>query len=180
MSPSGAPSSPGPALAPAPVVVAPAAAVGLPSKSVPDVVPVAPAAVEGASGEGGDGAQAKAGAKAKRASGTPTGGENGKKKRKRGNWDECTNCDSKHGMRYGFVKDRKVCLVACDKCKQPGMKDMTRVRPPRPGPSARRAPGATRSTWLPTSIARATRGARLRFARRFWPRRRAHERPHAA
>ena len=66
--------------------------------------------------------------KARRASGASSAGDSAKKKRKRGDWKECTNCDSKHGMRYGYIRDQKVCLVACDKCKTKGMKDMTRAR----------------------------------------------------
>ena len=40
-----------------------------------------------------------------------------KKKRVRRHWDECTNCDSKHGMRYGRVVNRQIQYLGCDRCK---------------------------------------------------------------
>ena len=57
-----------------------------------------------------------------------------KKKRVRRHWDECTNCDSKHGMRYGRVVNRQIQYLGCDRCKGDyfathgvKLKDLTRV-----------------------------------------------------
>ena len=77
---------------------------------------------------------------------TPVGAGSAKKKsRVRKTWDECTNCDSKHGMRYGYVDgDRTLRLVACDKCRKdwtgPKLKDMTRVCTCGSGKDARYGP----------------------------------------
>lgn len=57
-----------------------------------------------------------------------------KKKRVRRQWDECANCDSKHGMRYGRVENRQIRYLGCDRCKDEyhrehgvKLKDLTRV-----------------------------------------------------
>jgi len=59
-----------------------------------------------------------------------TGGEDGgpikKKQRVRRQWPQCTNCDSKHGMRFGKIVDNQFHYLACDKCKTDEMKDLSR------------------------------------------------------